>query len=117
MRPTLFVAALLFTSTGETQTFTAAQARMHDGETATICGVVASERTAVESKGKPTFINLDSAYPDAVFTVVIWGEDRQKVEGRNNPKFAITHVCERVDSVLHGVPQIIVRTRGQISPQ
>jgi hypothetical protein len=115
MRPTLFVAALLVTSTGETQTFTAAQARMHDGETATVCGVVASERTAVESKGKPTFINLDSAYPDALFTVVVWEEDRQKV-GTIPPLQA--HMCARgLIAYYHGVPQIIVRTRGQISPQ
>jgi hypothetical protein len=98
MRPTLFVATLLLTSAGEAQTFTGAQARMHDGESATVCGVVASERTAVESKGKPTFINLDSAYPDAVFTVVIWGEDRQK--NRNTSTFTRAHVCNGIDSVL-----------------
>jgi hypothetical protein len=114
MRPTLFVAALLLTSTGETQTFTAAQARMHDGETATVCGVVASERTAVESKGKPTFINLDSAYPDAVFTVVIWGEDRQKVG--TIPSLQSRMCAKGLIAYYHGVPQIIVRTRGQISP-
>jgi hypothetical protein len=44
MRTTLFAAALLLTSSGETQTFTATQARMHDSENATVCGVVASER-------------------------------------------------------------------------
>jgi hypothetical protein len=114
MRPTLFVAALLFTSASEAQTFTAAQARMHDGENATVCGVVASERTAVESKGKPTFINLDSAYPDAVFTVVIWDEDRQKV-GTIPPLQA--HICAKGHiAYYHGVPQIMVRTREQIGP-
>ena len=114
MRPTLFVAALLFTSAGETQTLTAAQARMHEGETATVCGVVASERMAVESKGKPTFINLDSAYPDAVFTVVIWDQDRQKVGAI--PRLQ-AHMCAKgLIAYYHGVPQIIVRTRDQIGP-
>jgi hypothetical protein len=114
MRTTLFVAALLLTSSGETQTFTATQARMHDGENATVCGVVASERTAVDSKGKPTFINLDSAYPDAVFTVVIWEQDRQKIGAV--PRLQ-AHMCAKgLIAYYHGVPQIIVRTRDQIGP-
>jgi DNA/RNA endonuclease YhcR with UshA esterase domain len=57
---------------------TAAQARDHIGEQATVCGKVASTRYAPMSRGKPTFLNLDKPYPAQVFTVLIWGENREK---------------------------------------
>lgn len=53
------------------------QAPLHLGETATVCGVVASTRYPVKTKGQPTFLNFDQPYPRQVFTVVIWG-DRPK---------------------------------------
>ena len=46
------------------QSVSAADARNHIGEKATVCGKVASERTATRSRGEPTFINLDAPYPD-----------------------------------------------------
>lgn len=62
------------------QTITAADAKNHIGEhAATVCGKVASERTATNSRGKPTFINLDSAYPNQVFTILVWDDDRKSV--------------------------------------
>jgi hypothetical protein len=54
------------------------QAPNHVGETATVCGVVASTRYASGRKGQPTFLNLDRSYPHQVFTIVIWGSDRSK---------------------------------------
>jgi len=59
------------------QTISAADAKNHVGEKATVCGKVASERTATSSRGEPTFINLDAAYPNQVFTILVWGDDRQ----------------------------------------
>ena len=41
------------------QTIKATEARNHVGETATVCGNVASTHYAA-SRGRPTFINLDS---------------------------------------------------------
>ena len=61
------------------QTISAADAKNHVGEKATVCGKVASERTATNSRGEPTFINLDAAYPNQVFTILIWGDDRKNV--------------------------------------
>jgi hypothetical protein len=57
---------------------TAAEAKDHIGEQATVCGKVASTRYAGTSRGKPTFLNLDKPYPSQVFTVLIWGENREK---------------------------------------
>src|SRR6476620_10630518 len=57
---------------------TTAEAREHIGEVATVCGTVVSTRYAASTKGKPTFLNLDKPYPNQVFTIVIWGSDRDK---------------------------------------
>ena len=44
---------------------TAAEAKDHVGETATICGNVVSSRYADSTKGQPTFLNLDKPYRSA----------------------------------------------------
>jgi hypothetical protein len=58
------------------QSITPAEAANHIGETATVCGKVASTHCAARSHGHPTFINLDKPYPNSPFTVLIWGSDR-----------------------------------------
>lgn len=95
------------------QTISAADAKSHIGEKATVCGRVASERTATSSKGEPTFINLDAAYPNQIFTILIWGEDRPNVgvlpsEG--------SRVCATgLIQDYRGVPEIVVRNGVQLS--
>ena len=41
------------------------------------CGHIAGSHTAYSSRGKPTFINLDRPYPNQIFTVLVWGSDRE----------------------------------------
>jgi len=88
------------------QTLTAAEAAKHIGEKQTVCGEIAGEHTASGSRGTPTFVNLDRPYPNQVFTILIWGEDRAKVgafptSGR---------VCATGSiSSYRGVPEIVVR--------
>lgn len=106
------VISLIWASVGEAQTLTTAQAKAHEGENATVCGKVAGEKTATSSRGKPTFINLDSAYPNQVFTILIWGDDRKNVG--ELPKVG-SHVC--VSGVIQdyrGVPEIAVKSSGQL---
>ena len=57
---------------------TTSEAKEHFGETATVCGEVASTRYADSTKGQPTFLNLDKPYPNQIFTIVIWGDNRSK---------------------------------------
>ena len=47
---------------------------------------MASEHFAARSKGQPTFINLDAAYPHQVFTILIWDEDLRRVGYTSNGK-------------------------------
>ena len=114
MKPAEVAATLLLTiCIGHSQTITTAQARAHDGDKATVCGIVGNEHSATTSRGKPTFIDLDSAFPDQVFAIVVWDEDRQKV-GILPRKGE--HVCATGSiNYYHGVPQIVVRTSAQLS--
>jgi hypothetical protein len=111
----LFALVLLLISslTSQAQQLTAAQAKSHEGESATVCGVVAGEHTSSNSKGTPTFINLDAAYPRQIFTILVWGEDRDKVGvlPRNGE-----HVCVNgLITAYRGVPEIVVHSKQQLT--
>jgi hypothetical protein len=56
----------------QTPHLTAAEAKNHVGETATVCGRVASAHFAEKAKGLPTFMNLDMPYPQQIFTILIY---------------------------------------------
>ena len=77
---------------GQTKKLTTAEAKDHIGEQATVCGKVASTRYAATTRGKPTFLNLDKAYPSQVFTVLIWGDSREKF-GTPEEKYRDKQIC------------------------
>ncbi len=109
------LAGLLMTWTmiGYSQTLTTDQARAHDGESAKVCGKVGNEHTAVASQGKPTFIDLDSAFPEQRFALLVWDEDRENVG--ELPRVG-AHVCASgVINYYHGVPQIVIKNSNQLS--
>ena len=69
-----FTIVILWPAISVAETFTANQASKHIGETATICGIVASTNFAKQAKGQPTFLNLERPYPNESVTLVIWGK-------------------------------------------
>jgi hypothetical protein len=110
---TITATLLLWASISSAQVLTTIKAKAHVGESATVCGKVAGEKTATSSKGEPTFINLDAAYPNQVFTILVWGDDRKNVG-------EFPHVGTRVCATgmiqdYRGVPEIVVRSKGQLS--
>jgi hypothetical protein len=109
----VYIIALLFYATVvQAQILTAAQAKAHEGQVATVCGTVASEHTAMRSRGVPTFINLDAAYPAEIFTILVWGDDRQNV-GTFPPMGS--HVCATgLIRDYRGVPEMVVRSKRQL---
>jgi hypothetical protein len=113
IRSTGFVTTLLLmTAIGQTQTLTSAQARAHDGETATVCGIIATEHVAARSRGKPTFIDLDAPFPNQEFTILVWEEDRQNTGAL--PRSG--HLCATgLMNYYQGVPEIVVRSSKQLS--
>ena len=113
----VFVLGWLLTAGGvDAVTLTAAQAKDHVGETATVCGMVASTTFAVQSKGAPTFLNLDKPYPDQLFTVVIWGSDRPKFH-QPEMLYRGKRLCVTGNiKMFRGRPAIIVKGLSQINP-
>jgi hypothetical protein len=95
------------------QTISAADAKNHVGDRARVCGKVSSEKTATNAKGAPTFINLDTPYPNQIFTIVIWGEDLENIGTlpRDGARLCASGVIQN----YHGVPEITVRGLTQLS--
>lgn len=93
------------------QTITAAEAKNHLGEKTIVCGKIANEHTAASSRGKPTFIDLDSAYPNRIFTIVIWGDDRPAVG--ELPPVGLRVCATGLIQDYRGVPQIAVWSKDQ----
>ncbi len=115
----LLLGAIVFLTgqeqTSEAQiTISAEQASKHIGETATVCGKVVDARYASSSKGRPTFLNLDKPYPNQIFTVVIWGEDRDKF-GKPEEKYKDKYICVTGKIISYrGIPEIIAKDPSQI---
>ena len=101
---------------GRAQAISPQEAARHIGQTATVCGVVASARYASRSRSQPTFLNLGEPYPHQVFTVVIWGDDRSKF-GEPEVTYAGKQVCATGEVRLYrGKPEMILSDPGQLRP-
>jgi len=101
----------------QTGHITAADAKNHVGEKATVCGNVVSTHYATRSKESPTFLNLEEPYPRQIFTILIWGSDRPKF-GDPEAKYGSKKVC--VTGVIkdyRGVPEVVVEEPSQILVQ
>jgi len=111
----LFMSALLWAPTAHTQkTLSAAEAKNHVGEHATVCGKVVRTRYAPRSKGQPTFLDLDEPYPNEIFTVLIWGENRAKF-GTPESQYRDADVCVTGQITSYrGTPEIVASDPSQI---
>jgi hypothetical protein len=96
---------------------TAAEAQNHVGESATVCGKVASTYYAFTKGRRPTFLSIDKPYPNEIFTVLIWGSDRLKFD---TPEERYKHksICATGQITSYrGVAQIIAHDPEQIKIQ
>lgn len=93
---------------------TAAEAKDHVGEKATVCGRVVDSHFANRSRGQPTFLNLDERYPNQIFTIVIWGSDKDKF-GDPEATYRNKNVCVTgLIKSYRGVPEIAAEQPSQI---
>ena len=93
---------------------TSSEAREHFGETATVCGEVVSARYADSTKGQPTFLNLDKPYPNQVFTVVVWGNNRSKFGAPEN-EYKGKRICVTGKITAYaGLPEMVADEPKQI---
>ena len=123
LSPVVLIFAFTFSATGAHvisqnssagKVLTAADAAKHIGENATVCGVVASARYAEKSNRKPTFLNLDKAYPNHPFTAVIFEADRAKFgepeKELNGKKICVSGKIED----FQGRPEIVLKEKSQL---
>lgn len=91
------------------------EAQGHIGENQTVCGMVASTNFAASSKGQPTFLNLNRPYPNHIFTVVIWGQNRPRFKNPPEEFFDGKRICVTGEiTTYRGKPQIEVQAPSQI---
>jgi|SRR5271166_1208330 len=89
----------------------------HVGQTANVCGVVASANYAVGSRANPTFLTLvdpDQVDPNRALTAVIYGNDRAKF---GTPEMTLQgqRICMRgFISYFRGRPEMILSTPTQL---
>ncbi len=91
------------------------EAQQHIGENQTVCGTVASAHYAARSKGQPTFLNLDKPYPNQIFTIMIWGNQRSSFNAAPEKYYSGKRIC--VNGTIksyRGKPEIIVNDPSQI---
>jgi len=113
--PIVFALLLFAIETANGATLSAKEAADHIGETASVCGTVASAKYAASTKGQPTFLNLDEAYPNQVFTALIWGVDR-KAFSKPPESLSGHHICVRGTIVEYkGKAEIIVHSPDAIT--
>lgn len=99
---------------GRSAHLSARQASSHIGEYATVCGKVVSTKYADRSNGRPTFLNLDRAYPNHIFTVVIWGDDRAAF-GKPERTYSGKRACVKGPiSRYQGRAQIVATAKEQL---
>ncbi|MDR3490921.1 MAG: DNA-binding protein [Gammaproteobacteria bacterium] len=115
-----FLVLAIFTSVvtpsfADSYRLTSGEAGEYVGQTATVCGHVASTKFAYKSKGQPTFLNLDAPYPRQLFTVLIWGNDRP-LFGSPETIYEGKNICATgLIKTYKGVPEIVAKTPSQIS--
>jgi hypothetical protein len=83
------------------------EAAQHIGETRTVCGPVADKHTAAGANGSPTFLELERAYPNQIFTVLIWASDKGEVG--DLPGTGNVCVTGKI-ATYAGLPEIILHT-------
>lgn len=112
----IFIFLLLAIQSQAKDNITPEEAGNHIGEVQTVCGVVVSTHYATRSNRQPTFLNLNKPYPNQIFTVLIWGADRDKFKGSPETFYNGKRIC--VSGIIEeykGKPEIIVKDPSQIT--
>ncbi|HLW54238.1 MAG TPA: DNA-binding protein [Candidatus Angelobacter sp.] len=109
------IVILALMTPAEAGNLTAAEARNHIGESATVCGEVTSVHFAAGSKGTPTFVNLDKAYPNHIFTILIWGDDLPNFNELPTRWEGKKACATGMINLYGGVPEIVAKTQDQIT--
>jgi len=106
------------TPAATTNTITAVDAVKYIGQNQTVCGTVASTNYAPEKL--KTYLNIDKAFPNQVFTAVIEGQSshntfKTAITGNPADFYKTKNVCVTGTIIDYkGKPQIILNNVNQI---
>ena len=91
------------------------EAAGHTGQTATVCGVVASAEYEAKEQDQPTLLDLGKPHPSAIFTAVIYGPNRAKF-GTPETSLRGERVCVTGKiSDYHGKAEIVLTDPSQLT--
>jgi DNA/RNA endonuclease YhcR with UshA esterase domain len=87
----------------------------HIGETATVCGVVVSAEYEADAQSQPTLLDLGKAHPKAIFTAVIYGDNRQKFAAPESSLRGKRICVTGQISDYQGKPEIVITDPNQLA--
>jgi endonuclease G len=91
------------------------QVKEYIGKDACVCGKVVSTKFSENGKTNPTYINLDKKYPEQVFTLMIFGQDRQNFSYKPEEFLQGKTICVKGKiGEYKGSPQIIANKEKQV---
>jgi rRNA processing protein Gar1 len=91
------------------------EAKNHIGEVTTVCGSVASTYFSSKTRRQLTLIDLNKAYPNQIFTIVIEAPKRSKFPQPPEEMYKDKEICVKGKiSSYEGTPEIIVEQPSQI---
>jgi len=115
---TFFFVVLASTVFSQVEIKSATELKEHVGDSIKYCGKVASARLMDRTFNAPTFLNIDKAYPNQSFTVVIWKWDRENFQEKPEKFYLDKNVCiygklelfkEQLQVTIHSEAQIVVQ--------
>jgi endonuclease G, mitochondrial len=93
----------------------AAAAKDFIGKEACVCGKVVSTKFVENGKSNPTYINLEKKFPDQIFTVIVYGNDRFNFSYKPEEYLQGKTICVRGKvGEFKGIPQIIAGKEKQV---
>ena len=94
------------------------QALRFVGKTVQVCGLVKNTLFDQNHARKVTILNLDRAYPNHIFTIVINGKDRAKFTNPPEVYYRDKRVCvSGVVSKFNGRATMTVQNAKQLKPE
>ena len=95
--------------------FNTLQAKYHIGEECKVCGTVVATKYNEKGKGAPTYINIDKKFPNHVFTVTVWGDDRKNFSFEPELELMNKVICvSGVVKSFKNIPQITLHSESQL---